>query len=189
MTEGASHTFIGPQESQSIQSLPSVAFHFDSRTKYEAWRKLTPARRRVFRLLGEGNNPAEIAAITGTSLATVKTHLKYLYRKVAVTDIYYMNNGKAVQTAILAKRVEGIQREPIPLSARLTQKEKIILQLAQEGKSASQMAAKLDVTLNTVKTHLKNLYAKTGTDSLLKLAVRTYKERVGPSAANSCTCG
>ena len=43
-----------------------------------------------------------------------------------------------------------------PLSAR----EFEVLQLLEEGLSNKQVAARLFVSLNTVKTHVKNIYAK-----------------------------
>jgi LuxR family maltose regulon positive regulatory protein len=48
--------------------------------------KLSHRQRDVIMLLSKGNHTAEICAITGLSLSTVKTHLYFAYKKLGVND-------------------------------------------------------------------------------------------------------
>jgi LuxR family maltose regulon positive regulatory protein len=48
--------------------------------------KLSRRQRDVILLLSKGNHTAEICAITGLSLSTVKTHLYFAYKKLGVND-------------------------------------------------------------------------------------------------------
>jgi LuxR family maltose regulon positive regulatory protein len=60
-----------------------------------------------------------------------------------------------------------------PLIEPLTERELEILQLIVAGRSNSEIADRLYISLNTVKWHVKNIYAKLGVSSRLDAAIRT----------------
>ncbi len=73
--------------------------------------------------------------------------------------------------APLADSVSGL-REP------LTQQELWVLRLLAAGRSNQEIAQELVVSLNTVKTHVKNLYSKLQVSSRAQAFVRAHDLRV-----------
>ena len=52
---------------------------------------------------------------------------------------------------------------------RLTEKEKLITQRVLHGKAHKVIAEELDITINTLKTHMKNIFSKYGVSSKIEL--------------------
>nr|WP_234891884.1 LuxR C-terminal-related transcriptional regulator [Agrobacterium vitis] len=74
----------------------------------------------------------------------------------------------------------GGQRQEARLSLRgslteLTQREDDVLQLMRWGLSNSEIATKLDINLNTVKSHAKNIFAKLGVKSRTQAVLKTLE--------------
>lgn len=95
----------------------------------------------------------------------------------AIADV---QSGGSPMTPGIAKRVLELFRSglsPVPPSKdyHLTQQEKKVLQLLVDGKSYKLIAAELFVAHDTIKTHVKNIYAKlhvhSGTEAV-SLALR-----------------
>lgn len=95
----------------------------------------------------------------------------------AIADV---QNGGSPMTPGIAKRVLELFRTNLAPAApakdyNLTQQEKKVLQLLVEGKSYKLIAAELFVAHDTIKTHVKNIYAKlhvhSGTEAV-SLALR-----------------
>lgn len=64
----------------------------------------------------------------------------------------------------------------------LTEREEKVLRLLTQGLGNKEIAARLDVSVNTVKTHLKNVFRKLGVKSRLEamrvaLSSDTYVQR------------
>ncbi|MGH2408906.1 MAG: response regulator transcription factor, partial [Chloroflexota bacterium] len=57
----------------------------------------------------------------------------------------------------------------LPLTDRLTERERDVLRLLAAGRSNHEIARALYVEVNTVKTHVKNLYAKLGVHSRVQV--------------------
>lgn len=73
-----------------------------------------------------------------------------------------MNGGGAMSAGIAKLVMQTFQKNPdTPLSKRETE----ILQGVAEGKSRSKIAAQLFIDLETVKTHIKNIYHKLNVNS------------------------
>ena len=55
--------------------------------------------------------------------------------------------------------VRGLKRDP---RDSLTEREKTLLAALAKGRTNTELAAELDISINTVKFHLRNLYEKLG---------------------------
>ncbi len=91
-----------------------------------------------------------------------------------------VNEGGSPITPGIARKVlqqfkTGLQPEPASNNYQLTAQEKKILQLLVDGKSYKMIAADLFIAVDTVKAHIRNLYAKlhvhSGTEAV-SLALR-----------------
>jgi DNA-binding NarL/FixJ family response regulator len=60
----------------------------------------------------------------------------------------------------LVKKNKALPAEHLPIFEQLTHKELQIAELLKEGYSNSQIALRLDISLNTMKTHIKHIYKK-----------------------------
>lgn len=58
----------------------------------------------------------------------------------------------------------------------LTPREQEVLELLWDGHCDDSIAAQLDCSYETVKSHLTNMRRKTGTNARLDLAMKTFKE-------------
>jgi DNA-binding CsgD family transcriptional regulator len=58
---------------------------------------------------------------------------------------------------------------------RLTDKEKMIVQRVLHGKSHKEITVDLDISINTLKTHIKNIYSKYGVASKMELNNKIMK--------------
>lgn len=76
------------------------------------------------------------------------------------------------------------ERHPINFSDLLTQREKVVLQLIATGYSRKEIAATLYLSLNTVKTHTKNLYSKLGVHSRKQAIMRAQELGYLPPYSN-----
>jgi len=66
-------------------------------------------------------------------------------------------------------------RKPQPDSSALTDREEAVLALIAEGKSNAQIGAALSLSENTVKFHLKNLFAKLGVTNRTEAATKYHQ--------------
>ena len=67
--------------------------------------------------------------------------------------------------ATIIKRLRGWRAHPIPARTTLSAKETQVLGLLASGQSNKSIALALDISENTVKFHLKHLFAKLGVDN------------------------
>ncbi|PVW41806.1 response regulator transcription factor, partial [Klebsiella pneumoniae] len=65
-------------------------------------------------------------------------------------------------------------QEEDDLPAILTAKEREIVGMVREGASNKLIARQLDISLSTVKTHLRNIFAKTEVVNRTELVSRTW---------------
>jgi|SRR5436190_11800828 len=70
----------------------------------------------------------------------------------------------------------------IPQGRLLTQREAEVLPLLQQGRSNAQIALTLQVSVETVRTHARNIYRKLGVSSRRELAAPTLEPRQEPRA-------
>jgi DNA-binding NarL/FixJ family response regulator len=80
-----------------------------------------------------------------------------------------------VLEAVTSARASGVhaeqshRAEEMARLGTLTRRERQILQLAASGRSGKEIAGSIDVSANTVRTHLQNVYAKLDVHSRLDL--------------------
>jgi DNA-binding NarL/FixJ family response regulator len=94
----------------------------------------------------------------------------------AVTEVF---NGGAPMTPSVAKRVlQHFSNTANKTEAGLTERETEILALLVDGKSYKMIAEALGISLQTVKTHLKNIYDKLHVHSQTEAVAKAIKERL-----------
>lgn len=99
----------------------------------------------------------------------------------AVHDIY--RGGKYVSAPLLGKMVDIYQSQRMDSSgqgraARLTPRERQILKLLAEGKSAKEVANVLDLSVRTVESHRFNLMRKIGVHNKVELLTYALREKI-----------
>jgi DNA-binding NarL/FixJ family response regulator len=97
----------------------------------------------------------------------------------AIKDVY---NGGSPMTGSIARRVlELFQRNISPAAStdyQLTPKEKEILQQLVKGKSFKMIADAIGATYETVRTHMKNIYAKLHVNSNTEAVSKALQEKI-----------
>jgi DNA-binding NarL/FixJ family response regulator len=94
----------------------------------------------------------------------------------AVTEVF---NGGAPMTPSVAKRVlQYFSNTVNKAEARLTERETEILASLVDGNSYKMIGEELGISLQTVKTHLKNIYDKLHVHSQTEAVAKAIKERL-----------
>lgn len=97
----------------------------------------------------------------------------------AIKDVY---NGGSPMTGSIARRVlELFQKNITPVANtdyQLTAKEKEILQQLVKGKSFKMIADAIGSTYETVRTHIKNIYAKLHVNSNTEAVSKVLNEKI-----------
>jgi DNA-binding NarL/FixJ family response regulator len=99
----------------------------------------------------------------------------------AVHDVH--RGGKYVSAPLLGKMVDIYQSQRLDSSpqgraARLTPRERQILKLLAEGKSAKEVATLLDLSVRTVESHRFNLMRKIGVHNKVELLTYALREKI-----------
>lgn len=97
----------------------------------------------------------------------------------AIQDVY--NGGSAMSPGIAAKMFHLFQQYVTPVEKkdyRLTDREKEILSLMVEGMPMPRVAEKIFLSYETVRTYVKNIYAKLHVASATEAVAKTLKERL-----------
>lgn len=97
----------------------------------------------------------------------------------ALNDV---QSGGAPMTPSIARRVlqlfKGHVQLPSNETYNLTEKEKIVLQHLTEGKSYKMIAEELSISIETIKTHIKNIYTKLHVHSAPEAVAKAIQERI-----------
>ncbi len=97
----------------------------------------------------------------------------------AIRDVY---NGGSPMSGPVARRVlELFQKNIAPANENdydLTQKEKEVLASLIEGKSFKQIADTISISYETVRSHMKNIYAKLHVHSNTEAVIKAIKEKI-----------
>lgn len=103
-------------------------------------------------------------------------------KEAGVHSFVYKNVGTEELASIIRSTFKGYSIYPNEVksvfsdAAKLTQTEIDILRLVCEAKSRKEVAAELYMSESTVKRHISEILAKTGYDSILKLAVHAVSQ-------------
>lgn len=98
----------------------------------------------------------------------------------AIKDV---NNGGSPMSSGVARRVLNRFQKISPSREekkdyQLTPREKEILALLVEGKSYKMIGAELGIGFETVRTHMKNIYAKLHVESLTEMVAKAVREKM-----------
>lgn len=97
----------------------------------------------------------------------------------ALNDV---QKGGAPMTPSIASRVLQLFKGNVKLASNeaynLTDKEKQVLQLLTTGKSYKMIAEELNISIETIKTHIKNIYAKLHVHSSTEAVAKAIQERI-----------
>lgn len=117
---------------------------------------------RVFKALHAG---ASGYLLKNTRLEDIKT---------AIRDIY---EGKAAMSPSIARKVINYFR-PSPTKGPLTEKEDQVVKLLTDGLSYKMVADRMQISLNTVQTHIKNIYKKLHVHSKAEVIAKRLKGEI-----------
>lgn len=92
----------------------------------------------------------------------------------AVIDIY---QGQAAMSPSIAKMVIDYFR-PVNAHAPLTEKENLVVQLLTDGLSYKMVANRMQVSMNTVRSHIRNVYKKLHIHSKAELISKKLKGEI-----------
>lgn len=97
----------------------------------------------------------------------------------AIKDVYA---GGSPMTGFVARRVLELFSKYVPHTEendyQLSEREKGILQLLAQGKSYKQIADATDLAFETVRSHMKRIYAKLHVSSNTEAVLKVIKERL-----------
>jgi DNA-binding NarL/FixJ family response regulator len=94
----------------------------------------------------------------------------------SITEVY---NGGAPMTPSIARRVlQHFSQAKVKTESDLTTRETEILSTMVDGKSYKMIAETLGISLQTVKTHLKNIYDKLHVHSQTEAVAKALKEKL-----------
>jgi len=97
----------------------------------------------------------------------------------AIKDVY--NGGSPMSGSIARRVLELFQKNVIPAKStdyQLTPKEKEILQQLVKGKSFKMIADAIGTSYETVRTHMKNIYAKLHVNSNTEAVSKVLHEKI-----------
>jgi len=115
----------------------------------------------------------------------------YLLKSLDAEELFDLLDGvmrgEAAMTRVMAARlIKGVAsnsvNNPSCIAESLTEREIDVLRLVAQGYSNSQIAGELCITVNTVKSHLKNILAKLQLDNRTQVA--TYAVQSGLVSPN-----
>jgi len=89
----------------------------------------------------------------------------------SILDVY---NGQAAMSPSIAKKVIAYFR-PQKSESALTDKEQMVVQLLTDGMSYKLIADRMQITMNTVRTHIRNIYTKLQVHSKAEVISRNLK--------------
>jgi two-component system nitrate/nitrite response regulator NarL len=103
--------------------------------------------------------------------------------KQFVSSIKAVLEGQVVMPRRLAKAATGArspeERHAAMLIAQLTQREREVIALLAEGANSAQIARRLSISPNTVRTHVQNVLSKLGVHSRLQAAAFAARHGLG----------
>ena len=113
-------------------------------------------------MMGKGNIPMSVRAIKAGAVDFL-TKPVTRGKLIAAIETALQENRKILQQTSLAEDAGA-------LIARLTAREKDVMQLAIAGLPNKEIARKLDISFRTVEVHKSRIMQKTGAGNLIELA-------------------
>lgn len=94
----------------------------------------------------------------------------------AITEV--IQGGAPMSPVIAAKTLQLLAQQKSTTDYQLTAKETDILKLLVAGNSYKMIASELDITRETVKTHIRNIYEKLQVHSCTEAVSKALRERI-----------
>jgi len=120
---------------------------------------------KVFKKLKQNLHPIIISVHEGSKYifeALCAGAVGYLTKNIEpeelIRAILQANNGGAPMSSIIARKV--VESFQFPKEKELTERENDVLKLLSQGKSYGAIAKELYLSINTIKTHTRNIYEK-----------------------------
>jgi DNA-binding NarL/FixJ family response regulator len=107
--------------------------------------------------------------------------LKHTAPNKILDALHDLFNGGAPMTPSIARKVLDLFPKSLtmkPKDYQLTEKERAVLSLLVTGKSYKMIAAEMDVTVNTVRTHIKGIYEKLAVHSAAEAIIKAIREQI-----------
>ncbi len=142
-------------------------------------------------LMNDGSNGLDAAA----KIKKLKPNLKIIAvtsmpevswmeraRKIGIESFWYKDVSEETLIEIVERTLKGESIYPdntpvvtlgLAKSSEFTPREIEVLRLLTTGAGNDEIAEKLDISLNTVKTHIKHLLEKTGFETRTQLAIQS----------------
>jgi DNA-binding NarL/FixJ family response regulator len=144
-----------------------------------------PQDTRVIMLSHTSEPPRIVAAIEAGARAWVRKdesieHLLRVVRGVTRGETWLPPSETGNVLSLLLRQRDGREKRDRML-ALLTPREREVLACLAEGAGRNQVAAQLNLTANTVRTHLQNIMAKLGVHSTLEAVALTRTWSMPPS--------
>lgn len=102
----------------------------------------------------------------------------YILKNTRLEDIRKsildVSNGQAAMSPSIAKKVIAYFR-PQKSESPLTDKEQMVVQLLTDGLSYKLIADRMQITMNTVRTHIRNIYTKLQVHSKAEVISKNLK--------------
>jgi DNA-binding NarL/FixJ family response regulator len=99
-----------------------------------------------------------------------------------IEALHDVRNGGSPMTPGIARRVIELFRNNVPANTtaqyNLTEKETLVLQHLVSGKSYKMIASNLDLALDTIKTHIRNIYIKLQVNSNTEAVAKALKSGI-----------
>lgn len=105
---------------------------------------------------------------------------KYVSDKL-INSIQEVLQGGAPMSPTIARMIISNMQQPIQATGndyQLTNREKEILQLLSKGNSFKLIAAELNISLDTVRTHIKHIYDKLHVRSQIEAVSKAFNEKL-----------
>lgn len=103
---------------------------------------------------------------------------KYVSDKL-IDSIHEVLSGGAPMSPSVARMIISSMRQQAPANAyHLTAREKETLQLLAQGNSFKMIGAELDISIDTVRTHIKRIYEKLQVRSQIEAVSKAFNEKL-----------
>jgi len=98
--------------------------------------------------------------------------------KIAEALKEVLNGGSPITPSIAKKVLNFFPKILKPDTERLTEKETEVLHHLVDGKSYKQVAAEMNITLETVRSHIKNIYRKLHVNSMSQAVAKAINQKL-----------
>ena len=174
--------------------------HLVTNSSSSTWMPLSPANRPFHVLSTSGaTEVVAVRAVThrtrsltteggsaGTSLARVRTTTG----RWALVRAILLGDGPDARIAVLVEAARPPELAPLIADRYgLTPRERQITELVAQGRSTTQIAARLQLSPYTVQDHLKSIFDKSGTSSRCDLVARVFFDHNPPRLAGPTPAG